>query len=201
MLSPLSTGQSTHAWRLTISEMGRYGGSMLRLPSLKVFLALALLITPLASSDLSQGLLAGWQRLTTTPSKTAMKDFLQQTEDHLDDPVELALWWSDRGPENARAIGHWWAATAYQLAPRRVYPLLTVEEIRRLPRLAPDLRAFLIQRSHALAERRSKTPTAVLSWGPPTPCQIPMLPDAIPILEAYVGCLVIPSSVAEPPGP
>lgn len=169
---------------------------MLRSPLLKVLLALAILMAPLASGNLSQTLFAGWQRLARASPQPAMKDFLQRAENHLDDEVELALWWSKRGPENARAIGHWWAATAYQLAPRRVYPLLTVEEIRRLPRLAPDLRAFLIQRSHALAEGRSPVPTAVLSWGPPTPCKIPMLPNARPIFEAYVGCLTMPSTAA-----
>lgn len=166
---------------------------------LETLLALAMLIAPLASGNPARHLIAGWHRWSAPQPQPAMEDFLQQVDRRLEADVELALWWSRRGPDQASYMGHWWATTSYRLAPRRVYPLLTVEEMGRLPTLAPDLRAFLTQRSLALTEGRPTVPTAVASWGPPTPCRIPLLPDATPIFEAYVGCLSLPAGVQ--PGP
>lgn len=160
---------------------------------LKVTAAVACIVAPWMSTGSAHPLLDGWTRLASPqPETPAMEDFLHQVDHRLDDDVELALWWSNRNEGHLRTLGHWWAAASYQLAPRRVYPLLSVDEVRQLPRIAPDLRAFLIERSSALVEDRFSAPVAVASWGPPTPCLVPPFPELTPIFEDYVGCLLIP---------
>lgn len=175
----------------------RYGAKMLMRRGLQWILAAGIVATSLWVGGTKHPLYDGWHRGTAPPEAVpAMEDFLAQVDQRLDDDVELALWWTRRGNAHLRTMGHWWAAASYQLAPRRVYPLLSVEEAEGLPRLAPDLRSFLIERSEALAEALSEgsegSPIAVASWGPPTPCDVPPFPRLVPVFEAYVGCLSLP---------
>ena len=124
---------------------------------------------------------------------TPLDQFLELLDDELDseshDRVEVALWWPQRDAEGLASLGHLWARGAYELAPRRVYPLLTVQEAGTLEPLADTMRPFLEGRSRALTEGRVDTPIVVLAWGD-VDCHLEAFPRLEPTLHEAAACVL-----------
>ncbi len=147
-------------------------------------------------------MLKGAERLLAhQPSPTPMHNFVSDVHRRLEPETELALWRPDREPVG---LAHWWITESYRLAPRKVYPLLTVAELEAVPVMADDLRAFLKKRSEQLAGDGPWPDVAVIVWAPgggagggPS-CHV----EAFPELETawrQRGCLLRPASNTEHP--